>query len=456
MADDAPKPDTERGTAVDRRNLLFAEWDDRLYLHDPSRPSDRDLDRMLERDGKARQLEQALTLPLRQARWTLKPGKGDRGELEFVREALTTPANAGGMSTPIQQIVSQATSAVSHRRSFHEKVWAERDGRLVYDKLAWRPQTTCRISRGKNGEFTGFRQYLGIGQPNTDPNGWTTIEPKNAWVHIHGTHRDPLGGISDLDVAYNCHVTKAKIRFLWHQFLENSALPKTAVHVGTAGQDRKQVAQTVAGLHNAGVVALGKDDTLTHFPVGSGEPFMQAMAYLDAEAASSVLAGFLNLTDPAKTGGSYALSKDGSDFFTMAEQAKLVELGTSLSNWVVGDLVRWNFGPQAAAPLWEFDQLAYEDVQTSLQALESLAAARGQGVPAEFIDLLVVKVSEMLGLPVDKVQKAIDEAKQTAPPTQVGQVGAAVGAGAQLVKQAANPLAGNIANDQRANLRAIV
>jgi hypothetical protein len=127
----------ERGTAVDRRNLLFAEWDDRLYLHDPSRPSDRDLDRMLERDGKARQLEQALTLPLRQAKWTLKPGKGDRGELEFVREALTTPANAGGMSTPIQQIVSQATSAVSHRRSFHEKVWAEgRPARLRQAGLA--------------------------------------------------------------------------------------------------------------------------------------------------------------------------------------------------------------------------------------------------------------------------------------------------------------------------------
>lgn len=453
MADEAPTPDAERGTAIDRRNLLFAEWNDNLYLTDPSKPSDKELDRMLERDGKARQLEQALTLPLRQAKWHLKPGKGDKGELEFVQRILETPANAGGMSTPIQQIIGQATSAVSHRRSFHEKVWTEADGRLVYDKLAWRPQTTCRINRGKNGEFAGFKQYLGIGQPNTDANGWTTIDPKNAWVHIHGTHRDPLGGVSDLDVAYNCHVTKAKIKFLWHQFLENSAMPKTAIHV--AQGDRTQAARSVAGLHNAGVVGLGKDDTLSHFPVGSGAPFLEALTYLDAEAAGSILAGMLNLTDPAKTGGSYALSKDATDFFLMAEQSKLTELGTSLSSFVIADLVRWNYGPQAAAPILEFDQLAYEDVQTSLRALETLAAARGQGVPAEFIDLLVVKVSDMLGLATDKVQSAIDKAQQAAPPSPAAQVGAAVGAGAQIVKQAANPLAGNIAAQQRANLRAI-
>jgi hypothetical protein len=454
VADDPPTPDVERGVALDRYQI-FGDWDEQHWLWNKNRPTDTQLERMFERDGKARQTEQALTLPLRQATLRFHGGKGDRGELELVEQALTTPANAGGMSTPLWQVLGQATSAVAHRRAFFEKVWAERDGRLTYDKLAWRPQNSCEIVRDKTtGAFDGFRQYVGHDHPGADPQGRVTIKARDAWVFLHGAHRDPLHGISDFDVVWNNHVTKQKIKFLYFAlFLENAALPKTAVGVPNS-DDKRDAARKIAGLKNNGVAGVSDAWKFTHFPIGDGKAFQDALGYLDADSAASVLAGFTNLTDPAKTGGSYALSKDATDFFLMAEQAKLTELAGSLTSFVAADLVKWNFGPSGTVPTLEFEQLAYEDVKTSLDALTSLAAARGQGVPAEFIDELVVRVSGMLELPVDKIRQAVEQAQaqvaQASPAgaAPAGQLGAAVG-------RVANPLAARITADQTANLNAV-
>jgi hypothetical protein len=339
-----PKPDQERGIAVDR-TTVFGEWDDDTWLWNRNKPTAVQLDRMFERDGKARQLEQALTLPSRQATLKFEAADGDRGELEFVQRSLQTPANAGGMSTPLWQVLGQATGAYSQRRAFFEKVWAERDGRLVYDKLAHRPAGTCKIKRGDRGEFQGFKQYVGNQHPGADRYGEVMIEPGNAWVYLHGAHREPLHGISDFDVAWNNHIIKQKIKYIYFSlFLENTALPKTAVKVGS-GEDQKDAARKVAALRNGGVVGTPTGWDFFTFPTGEGQPFLDALTYLDADSAGSILAGFTNLTDPAKTGGSYALSKDATDFFLMAQTAKLQELAGSLTSWVAADLVRWNFGP---------------------------------------------------------------------------------------------------------------
>lgn len=430
-----PEPDQERGIAVDR-NTIFGEWSENDWLLDPSKPTDRQLDRMFERDGKARQLEQALTLPLRSAELRYEKTDGDRGELEHVREALTRPANSGGMSTPLWQVLAQATSALSHRRAFFEKVWTVRDDQFAYDKLAWRPQGSCKIKRGKRGEFEGFKQYVGHDHPGADKLGEITIEPQNAWVFLHGAHRDPLSGISDFDVAWNNHLTKQKLRYIYFAlFLENSALPKTAVKVREQ-DDHKAAAKKVAGLRNGGVVGVHKDWDFFTFPTGAGEPFAQALAYLDADSAASVLAGFTNLTDPGKNGGSYALSESAQDFFLMSQQAKLVELAGSLTSWVAADLCRWNFGPDSAVPQLSFAPLSREDVTPALSALQTAATSQ-QTIPSGFTDLLVEEVAKRLGLPADKVASAIRQAQQQAPPTEAGQVGAAADATGQIIQQQA-------------------
>jgi hypothetical protein len=73
---------------------------------------------MFSRNGTASALELVLTLPIREADFSIEPGKNDSGECDFVRSVLMTPDTSGGMSTPISELVGQITSAQLYRRAF--------------------------------------------------------------------------------------------------------------------------------------------------------------------------------------------------------------------------------------------------------------------------------------------------------------------------------------------------
>ena len=97
---------------------------------------------MLSRNGMCAAIEQVLTLPIRGAPYTIEPSKGDKGEAEFVESVLMTPDEAGGMKTPISELVGQITSAQVFPARFFRDVllrFARSDGRIIYDKVAYRP-----------------------------------------------------------------------------------------------------------------------------------------------------------------------------------------------------------------------------------------------------------------------------------------------------------------------------
>jgi len=73
---------------------------------------------MFSRNGTASALELVLTLPIREADFTIEPGKGDKGEHDFVSSVLLTPDSSGGMKTPITELIGQTTSAQIYRRAF--------------------------------------------------------------------------------------------------------------------------------------------------------------------------------------------------------------------------------------------------------------------------------------------------------------------------------------------------
>lgn len=73
---------------------------------------------MLGRDGMCSALEAVLTLPIREADFSIEKGKGDHGEAEFCRGVLLTPDTAGGMATPVSEVIGQLTSAQIYRRAF--------------------------------------------------------------------------------------------------------------------------------------------------------------------------------------------------------------------------------------------------------------------------------------------------------------------------------------------------
>lgn len=108
---------TEIGTAFDMRERMFSYWGDGVVF-DYSSWSESDMKQMILRDGQAAALEAVLTLPIRQCSWAIMPAKGDKGEAEFVRSVLTEPSHSGGMKTPMQTVIGQATAAQIYKKAY--------------------------------------------------------------------------------------------------------------------------------------------------------------------------------------------------------------------------------------------------------------------------------------------------------------------------------------------------
>lgn len=418
-------PEGELGSAWDRYRIYAYYENGNIFENGPIETGD--LEDMLSKDGIGRALEQVLTLPMRSIDWSIKPGPGDSGESAFVNQALTTPPEMGGMETPMETIIGQMTSAVLFKRACFEKVFRVVDGKVAYQNIAFRPPTTVYLARAaKDASFQGFMQWTWSGLKFIK-----VIIPKNkAFVFLHGTHRNPLEGVTDLDVAYNAWQSKQKLRFLWYLFLELQGTPRTAAtDIGTDATEVAALARTVAKAKGGGVIGLKNGQTvevLESNGLGASQ-FSAAMGYLDQEMLQSCLAGFLGLTSQASghsgmgsARGSNALSEGQSEFYLQSRQAVLNEMAAAIRYGLIRDLVTYNFGLNASCPIFEFGQLAQTDAADKalalLQAMTS-AATPTPLLPYGFIDELILKVAGLLNLDVDAVAAAVTGQKHDASQT---------------------------------------
>lgn len=402
----------ELGSTYDLDNMVFAQFDGGA-VYEYGWAEARDFDQMRREDGKSVTLLNVLTQPVRSAKWTIDAATGDTGEAAWASEFFNRPANNGGMSVPMTHVIGQATAARLYRKAFFEKVFDvdPLTGKIVYSKLAYRPQSTCGIRRDPDtASFKGFQQRPirpGTSKNNNQP---VNFEPAYSWVFINGQHLDPLRGHSDLDIAFWCYKTKQKLMFLWHTFCETQATPRTTVtsQDSTAAADN---ARKIARMKNGGVAGLtnGTDVNVLESNGTGAKVFMDAIQYLDAVASNSVLAGFTDLTTTVNRGasGSYALSKDATDFFLMASNSFANELAESISSYVVADLVKLNFGLQAACPRFTFAPLGESDLDTISSLMTTLAVAPQLNVPFELLGELTVRTAALLNLDEKKVEAAL-------------------------------------------------
>jgi hypothetical protein len=329
-----------------------------------------------------------------------------------VKEWLFKPSEQGGMSTPLELVIAQMSSAVLYRRAFFELVWRIEGEGLVFDKLAFRPARTCQIARDPNTyAFRGFRQRFRKG----DEFVTRDVPADKSMVLLHGQHRDQLEGISDLKTAYTCFETKQKVRYLWVTFLERQAVPSLlAKHNVNDDTAVKAFAKRLIGLKDGGIAGVGPDqDVQVLESSGSAAAtFAGALEYLDHEMFASCLAGFADLAGAAASGrGSFALSRDQSDFFLRSRTATLKEMANCLTHYAIAPLVRWNFGVDAKCPTFEFGDLNGTDANAAIDLFKSLttAATPSPLLNREFMDLLTVQVAGALGMAADKVKAAIDD-----------------------------------------------
>jgi hypothetical protein len=444
-----PRTGGELGSVLSWADSLFVD-----YL-DPSMGSvawweARDYANMLRTESQARKVEQVLTLPILAAPQAIRPGKGDKGECEWITEQLTRPANAGGMSTPLRTVVAQATSAITYRVASFEKVWKETDRPgsasgigFTYDKLAFRPAVNTRVRRDrKTGAYRGLEQDPPYGGEKP-----VRIDPELSFTHVHGQHRSPILGSSDMEIPLICWKAKQKLRFLWFLFLELHAQPRVSFSDAreNAGDhnNTKDAARKFTQLRGGGAIALPPGVTGNVLETGghAADLYQAALKYLDGEMTGQVLAQFADLAGAAASGtGSFALSRDQSDFFMQSRRWAAMELEDTMSNYVLADLVRHNYGPDAACPTFHIGPLVAPD----LEALTPMLAQVGTALPADFVAFIVESTATALNMPADRVAQLVkattdahEKAAQTARQAELAKATGPIAAAERIVRKAA-------------------
>lgn len=434
-------------------------WDDMFGGYENGKvfaipdPETRDYQEMLETDGKAISVEQMLSYPIISAPWEIEGalnedgtlnGSGTGNKADEIRQAildsLTDLPHQGGPRTTIEQLVSQMTGAFTHKRAIFEKVFKLRDDGMVgYDKLALRPLETCEVAfDAKTSDVCGFYQTPVRWEPKPvlNPSGeriWVPME--RAFIYTHGTWRDPLFGMSSMRVPYWCYITKRKLRWLWYQFLDQTMLPKTIVR---NPDDRQAIidARKVATLRSKGVVGLRSDTEVQAYESGGhgAKGYIEAIRFLDSEMSNSILAGFMDLSSQAAEGkGSYALAESASKLFLRNRRMVARDMARQITNSVIADLVRYNYGTKVPCPRFAFGPLSEQNEQTVLDMFKAISTT-GANVDPEFYDELQSRVSTLLELDEGKVKKSMEEGVDT--PGSLQEMATKVGLATDMVSGA--------------------
>lgn len=474
VRDDIPEgesPDLTplRGSMFDFGQGLFLQPDMNRNptegaVYDYSDYQARDVTAMLRRDHRGRAIDNVLRMPAMSAKWSIVAGKGDSGEAADALERLTRPATSGGSLTPLQLVVNQMTTARAYRKSFHEIWWGlDDDGTTMVRDVAFRPASTCRRRANLlTGRHAGFEQTLLVnmavyGQKRPGGDGKPiVVAADRAVVYVHGQDRDPVGGISDLEIPFWCFKTKQKLLYLWMCYCEGVALPRTVVKSQEGEEKAREQGRKIAKAKSSGVVAVDHQtelDVLDLSGKGGGE-FKEAITYLDAAAANAHLAGFVDLPSQATSGsGSRALFNGASDFFLQAEQAFMTELAGEVTAQLVAPLTAYNHGARAASPRFEFAPLSEQDLQpvmTLLVAMLSSTDPAAPKPPVALMDELVMRGASILDLDTDRIKKDLVEGAERAKATAaaMGQVGT----NAQAVAGTAGMVSAAVRHTQQAGL----
>lgn len=417
----------------------WVSWPAGVWIDQDERGNDRIIDlpersyatniaEMLRRDAVAAEVFEALTLPILGADWSINTPPADRGQAELVRNNVMRPGVEGGMAVDFDTVMAQMVAAVANKRSYHEKVWTfdAASGHTVYERIEWRPPGACELIRDiRTGRMTGFRQYIDFGlhqtrkQSEMTKDGYVEIPARRAVVFIHGQRRDPVNGVSSLDVAYQMYMLKQKILSLWLTFLGTQSLPRVLVY----GKDPTQAqanARAIAGLRSSGVVPITRQgdpgDKAFELLETSGkgaEQFQAMVGYCDAAMTHSVLAGFLDLTRQASpqggggARGSNALNQGSMDMFMQSRYAVAKELASCFNTQIIAPLVRVNYGPDAAVPTLSSSKISSDQTDRAIALLTALITSPTLQVPTEFIGLLIEKASGFLDMDQQQVAQIV-------------------------------------------------
>lgn len=370
--------------------------------------------KMVDSDDTAQSLYLILTLPILATKFHINADDDDTGEVqaELVRENLLSPPHKGGMDIPMDLILAQMLLATIEGFQLFERVYTlNKDGYVVYKKLAHRDSVGLFLKRDDHGGYAGARQYVTYNGKLYD----VTFKPEQTFLFTFDKARNFLYGRSAFKAAYTNYDRKRRLEYLDGISLQNDAI-KPKVIQRTASGSLGKVGKTLKNKALAAIAKLGEFKPVASLPYGwelkelnsEGRDPGASIERQNAGMARSLLAQFTMMGTQGKSSvGSYALSANHSDLFMIALKGLMENIENHINFYLIPDLVDMNFA-EAHYPEFHFDDLTSDAQDTIKQAFLKLIDK--DKASDEVIEGIMRSIANKLDIDVDKIRKDLAKA----------------------------------------------
>lgn len=324
---------------------LFNRLSDTEYLSTLTWPNSiTTYDKMRRSDAQVQALLYCMELPIRSTRWYVEPydknNAKDRQIAEFVSENLFSGPPIG-MTIHWDDFLRLALLMLPFGHSVFEKVYeVDSHGYAKWRKFAERPHETIKdFKYDERGGPMHVEQYVAGAS-------FVEIPIENCLIFTHRKEGGRLHGIPILRAAYK------------HWFIKDFLLKITNIgiernHVGTPvcglpdspqEGDKEEAQKIVQNLRSGETAGVVRPAGFTLEMFEGKRVAIEVLPYIryqDEMIAKAGLAQFLQ----AGTGnvGSFALSKDQSDFFLMSLSAQANYICDTINSYAIPQLVDYNW-----------------------------------------------------------------------------------------------------------------
>ena len=394
MAPKTAAPRTEKGY-VNPAGGMFNGWGGTLVDQFETNPaltwpnSVWTYTQMVRGEARISSVMRAIGLPILRAKWKIRQNGASDEATELVARSLGLPIEGASDDEPIGRTkgrfswrghLRQALRSLQYGHAVFETIYALENGRAVLKKLAPRPQSTISyFNVDRDGGLISVQQWPAgtFAAPGMFMMGMSEMGPPipvdRLAVYVNDMDPGVWTGNSLLRPAYKSWLLKDELIRI-----EAAAIRRHGIGVpafkGNASdsedEDRMNelldIASNYSGGESAGLALTEGEEFDIVSPTGTPIDPRRAIEYHDHQMAVPVLAHYLNLENK---GGSYALANVQADTFIDSVQTTAEDFRDVAQAHVVEDIIDWNWGPDAEAPMLVFDRIGNDIAAAALQML---------------------------------------------------------------------------------------
>ena len=325
-------------------------------------------DKMRRSDGMVRAVTSAIGLSIRSAKWDVIGSEGvDQNHIDFLKDAFFNR-----MSISFDDWLYHALLMVPFGFSPFEKVFKYEDGLVYWRKLAPRlPKSLYKWELDESGGLKGMIQYAFKGGRFQE----IPIPVESLLLFTMDREGSNFEGTSCYRSAYKHWLIKDTLYKISGIGMERQAVGVPIITLPENADPKEidaaeQAVEDLRANEKMGLVLPnGYVATILEGKLKASE-LLALIQHHDSMIAKCVLAEFLQLGQEGK-GGSYALSKDKSDFFLMSCEGYTKNICDTVNRHAIPQLIDYNFPnvkvyPKLTASLGDIDKFKLAEALKSL------------------------------------------------------------------------------------------